>query len=169
MQQLLLKGKFELKKWNSSEPTVLHSIPHDLHDTEEVLALNEESTGISKTLGICWDTRQDVFKATISEPDMIESLTKRNLLSDVSKLFDVLGWFTPAIWLMKVLIQRTWELGVGWDDPLPEELYQTWKTWRQQLHCLETVQVPRFYHNKDEIIAELQLHGFSDQSQMRLR
>ncbi len=66
---------------------------------------------------------------------------------------------------MKILLQRVWEERVGWDDPVPEVIRETWHQWRSELHTLTTKSVPRCYFPKDFQILSLQIHGFSDASE----
>ena len=54
-------------------------------------------------------------------------LTKRKLVSDVAKTYDVLGWFAPAVFFAKCLLQRTWEARISWDDPVPREILIDWQ------------------------------------------
>ena len=68
--------------------------------------------------------------------------------------------------VMKALIQKAWELKVGWDDPLPESVYDTWLEWRNQLACLESLRVPRCYFHKELVVKRTELHGFSDTSEV---
>ena len=55
--------------------------------------------------------------------------TKRALASEVAKTYDVLGWFAPSVVLAKVLLQRLWECGVAWDDPVPFSILEVWTKW----------------------------------------
>ena len=48
-----------------------------------------------------------------------ETLTKSGLVSDIAKTFDVLGWFSPVIVTMKILLQCVWESKVNWNDLVP--------------------------------------------------
>lgn len=41
------------------------------------------------------------------------------VVSDVAKIFDVLGWFAATTISMKILLQRLWELKIEWDEPVP--------------------------------------------------
>lgn len=50
-------------------------------------------------------------------------VTKRMILSFVAQLFDPLGLVSPAIVLGKIIMQRIWKLGIGWDESLPLELH----------------------------------------------
>ena len=53
----------------------------------------------TKTLGLEWNTKSDEFCLTVNKvppPDPCR-VTKRALVSDIAKTFDVLGWFSPTI------------------------------------------------------------------------
>lgn len=57
--------------------------------------------GYTRTLGLEWNVTTDQFQLTVSGLTSVENLTKQILVSDVAKVFDVLGWFAPAIVAMK--------------------------------------------------------------------
>ena len=86
-------------------------------------------------------------------------------MSDVAKTFDVLGWFSPAIIKVKILLQQLWELKVDWDDPVPDTIYDSWRQWRSELNLLTTKHIPRCYFSKTITITSTELHGFSDASE----
>ena len=65
---------------------------------------------------------------------------------------------------MKILLQRVWEVGDGWDDPISSDLAEKWKTWCQELPCLQSKGIPRKLFEPNKEIESLQLHGFSDAS-----
>ena len=52
---------------------------------------------------------------------------------------------------------------VNWDDPLSSKLLTKWRNILSQLHCLNSVQVPRCYFGGDPCTTR-QLHGFCDAS-----
>lgn len=68
----------------------------------------------------------DQFHLTISNLPSTKNVTKRLIVSDVAKIFDVLGWFSPVIAKLKILLQRLWEHKIDWDEPVPQEIYDTW-------------------------------------------
>ena len=84
---------------------VLDDIAPDLRESQvsDPLAFSEK---YSKTLGLEWNSQLDVFRITVSDLPPIGSLTKRSLVSDVAKIFDVLGWYAPTIVKMKILLQK---------------------------------------------------------------
>ena len=92
-------------------------------------------------------------------------VTKRVLVSDVAKTFDALGWFSPAIIKVKILMQRLWELKIDWDDPLPAEIHAVWSQWRTELKCLSGKHIPRCYYPDGVNVVAVELHGFSDPSE----
>ena len=165
MQELFDRGGFTFRKWNSNNPKVLAHIPDEFRELHTVHAL-PETPEYPKTLGIEWSTVSDHFRLTISELPPINDITKRVLISDVSKTFDVFGWFSPCMIIMKVLFQRLWQLKVGWDDVVPESVREPWLRWRSELNVLSSIHVPRCYYPKNKQITSLQLHGFSDASEL---
>ena len=120
----------------------------------------------TKTLGIEWNISTDEFRLTINQsPLNATTITKRIIVSDVAKVFDVLGWFSPVTVKMKILLQRLWEAKLDWDDPIPDDLLQIWSQWRSELPLLTTLHVPRCYFSSKKYPMMTQLHGFSDASE----
>ena len=70
------------------------------------------STSYPKALGLEWDSRLDLMAPAIQPPERY-STTKRGVVSDVSKTFDILGWIAPAVLMMKLLYQQLWQLKTG--------------------------------------------------------
>ena len=66
---------------------------------------------------------------------------------------------------MKILLQRVWELGIGWDDPVPDQILSIWKKWQSELTLLKQTSIPRCHYPKDATIVSIQMHGFSDASE----
>ena len=58
----------------------------------------------------------DQFRLSITKTPSSRTVTKRNLVSDVAKVYDALGLFSPIIVKMKIALQRLWELKLDWDD-----------------------------------------------------
>ena len=86
-------------------------------------------------------------------------------MSDVARVFDVLGWFSPTTVKMKIL-QWLWEAKLDWDDPIPDDLLQVWSQWRSERPLLTTLHVPRYYmYSSKGSVTSTPLHGFSDASE----
>ncbi len=158
---LFAKGEFLLRKWNSNNTTVLQNISPELRDSQplQLLPTNDEYT---KTLGIEWSAKKDHFRLTVAKPPPLETLTKRALVSDIAKTFDVLGWFSPATIKVKILLQKVWEERIDWDNPVPMHIKDIWSKWRTELPELSHKLIPRCHFDTDTEIVSTQLHGFSD-------
>ena len=164
LQELFARGDFTLRKWNCSNPAVLELIPEELKDTQSLCTLPDEG-GYTKTLGVEWNTVMDHFRLKVAELPPIDSVTKRFLISDVAKTFDVLGWFSPCTIKMKILFQRLWEMKVSWDDEVPDPVRDAWLRWRSEMSMLTMKYIPRCYYDKRTSVASMELHGFSDASE----
>ena len=116
------------------------------------------------TLGLVWNTVTDELHVSISELPFQENITKRRLVFDIANIFDALGWLSPSTIKMKILLKRVWELGIGWDDPVPDQILSTWKKWRLKLTLLKQMSIPRCHYPKDAVIVSFQVHGFSHAS-----
>lgn len=98
---LLMKGGFELHKWNSNEQTILNNdIQHNLKE------IKLDKNDISKTLGIVWNTKKDtlIFNHINYKED--KKFTKRKVLSEISKIYDPLGLIGPISFNGKFLMQQ---------------------------------------------------------------
>ncbi|XP_041379393.1 uncharacterized protein LOC121392076 [Gigantopelta aegis] len=95
LQELFHKGGFVLRKWNSNEPEVLNHLPAELKESQSVQTIAEDH--YTKTLGIEWNSVTDNFRITVAELDHRDVVTKRMLISDISKTFDILGWFSQQL------------------------------------------------------------------------
>ena len=164
LRAILEKAGFNLCKWRSSSNHVLTSIPLDLQETLPVKEMTEShSPSHPKALGLEWDSRLDLMAPAI-QPSAHYKTTKRGVVSDVSKTFDILGWISPAVLMMKLLYQQLWQLKTGWDEQIPPDLIEQHSLWRQQLPVLSSKQLPRCYFRTDSTPLTKQLHGFADAS-----
>ena len=89
--------------------------------------------------------------------------TKRGIVSDIARTFDVLGWLSPAILPMKLLYRELWQLHLEWDEEVTSHLKRKHQRWREELHLLATVKLPRHYYQKKKPLT-VELHGYCDAS-----
>ena len=164
LRAILSKAEFNLCKWRSSSNHVLTVIPSNLQETLPVKEMTEShSPSHPKALGLEWDSRLDLMAPAI-QPSKHYNTTKRGVVSDVSKTFDILGWISPSVLVMKLLYQQLWQLKTGWDEQIPSNLIDQHALWRQQLPVLASKQLPRCYYRTDATPLTKQLHGFADAS-----
>ena len=142
LSALLVIAGFKLRKWSSNVPVVIEDIPNE--DRLHTLELDKDNEPKTKTLGVMWEGKRDVFTFQVQQP-LIDNkpLTKRNVLSAIASLFDPLQFLAPFTVRAKVLMQEIWMAGVDWDDELPENLKAKWEEWVSELPQLSNVAVPR--------------------------
>lgn len=163
MTGLMKAGGFQLQKWASNNRDFEDYVQKTCCNSSNVYKL--KSNDIVKTLGLIWNKETDEFQYTINLPDQTNSnITKRTILSDISRLFDPMGWLSPVIIVAKIMIQQLWLAGVTWDQNVPTNIKEEWELYRQQLTTLQDVKVNRWIHtNRNDHQAEL--HGYCDASQ----
>ena len=164
LTNILSKAGFTLRKFRSSSPQVLSQIPAKLVEAMPTKTMTDcHSASYPKALGVVWNSTNDTMSTAINKPENFNP-TKRGILSDVSKTFDVMGWITPVILPMKILMQKLWKTNKDWDDEISPELAQQHQAWREELYQLEDCALPRCYFAR-EATQTIHLHGFCDASQ----
>ncbi|XP_061708246.1 uncharacterized protein LOC133518600 [Cydia pomonella] len=165
---LLKAGGFEMQKWSSNSEELLKDLvdgtktPEPVKDKKEI-----KLDKIIKILGLTWDRKDDTFHVSVNLPASRIPVTKRVILSDVASLFDPFGWLSPVVITAKIMIQKLWLCHCGWDDELSSELVDEWMSFRDELHELQTVEIPRWIKMSSHC-KEVYLHGFSDASTLAL-
>ncbi|UYV84916.1 hypothetical protein LAZ67_X003999, partial [Cordylochernes scorpioides] len=101
LKDLMKKGGFHLRKWNSN----CQEIVSHVEEMNEEKKINLEKGAISKILGIVWDHVQDTFRVNITLPE--EVVTKRDLLSNIARIFDPIGFLSPTTVAMANLQRQT--------------------------------------------------------------
>ena len=161
---ILSKGGFTLRKYRSSAQDVLDIIPEELKETLPTKEMvDKHSESYPKALGVIWNSVDDTMSTDVAYLGE-DVRSKRDIVSDTFKTFDVMGWLTPAILPMKILIQELWEMKIDWEDKLPDDKLLIHQTWRKELPILTDVSIPRCYLLQEPVLT-LQLHGFSDASE----
>ena len=102
--ELLAKGGFKLTKWVSNSRDVIESVP-PCNRSKGLLDFDLTCDALPKehALGLQWNVESDTlcFKVTVrSKP-----ATRRGILSIMNSVYDPLGFGSPAMQPMKVLLQ----------------------------------------------------------------
>jgi len=87
-------------------------------------------------LGLAWNKRTDSLSCEIPQGQLNDNVTKRVILSYLSKVFDPIGFLCPALLPLKVLLQDSWLAKAGWDEKLAEEAVNKFRKWQAELSCL---------------------------------
>ncbi|XP_055527713.1 uncharacterized protein LOC129720280 [Wyeomyia smithii] len=159
---LLKSGGMHLHKWSSNDDSLLDPIPNE--DRERCVPLGDSGINdIIKTLGLMWNPSTDEFLFRSQSPEKIKEPTKRQVLSEIAKIFDPLGLISPVVVVAKILMQNLWICKLKWDDPLDDGLLYQWESFLTSLPSCEQIRIPRQVISSEAIHYEL--HGFADASQ----
>jgi len=159
VSQILSSAGFNLRKWISNKTAVLRDVP----ENNQILSKMNINGGVpTKILGLVWQTDQDALVYTIKDLLPLK-VSKRQILLEITQIFDPLELLSPCIVLAKILLQKLWESKLSWDESLPSALHTIWISFREQINELNQLKIPRRVRSDDR--ARLELHGFSDASQ----
>ncbi|XP_051862317.1 uncharacterized protein LOC127565806 [Drosophila albomicans] len=161
LRTALESAGFPLRKWTSNSKDVLRRIPKDHLLCADFLEIDEAS--VAKTLGIRWRATSDEFFFVTAEMVSKPSFSKREVLSQIAKLFDPAGWLAPVVIWAKIFMQEIWKQEIGWDDSLPADLTEQWTSFLRNYSSLQDIRIPRWTNYAPG--AKIQFHGFCDASQ----
>ena len=155
---ILSQGGFHIKQWVMSG------------ESPEDHLLNILKTDKEKVLGLNWNPRDDLFfyiikinfsnkvkgvrtKSPIEKSEIDEKLpsilTRRMVLSQTASVYDPLGFIVPftlkAKLLMRDLLTTDSEnkQNLGWDEPMPQYMYEKWRKLFKEMYELETLTFQR--------------------------
>ena len=148
---LMSQGNFNLREWYTNSPIVTEAAKIDGRSGKEDNSV--------KVLGVEWNPKSDEMSVKIASMEDDSKLTKRNIVSTISKTFDPLGILLPVTLSGKLLIQKLWIENLDWDTTLPQELIQLWNAYNLDVKTLSNFKFPR-----DIDIESGDLHIFSDAS-----
>lgn len=170
---------FHIRNWMSNSTTVLEALKEDGTKTKstassKVFGMHDTNmVATEKVLGMHWNTSSDTFTYvlnlySLNRKVIIENKvpTKREVLKILMSIFDPLGFLSHFLVFVKVLLQDIWRSELGWDDELPEALYERWLRWQMLLPQVAELQIPRCYSlNLNQTETSIQLHTFVDASE----
>ena len=142
LDKVLKKGGFHVKKWITSGTI---SEEDDVTELELFKPEHEE-----KVLGIAWENKADVLRFKVQkEPTHNEdrkgksSMSKRKILSRIARLYDPIGYTAAVLIRAKIGMQKLWQLGYDWDQPIKPQLAQEWEAFFADLEKLNQLELPR--------------------------
>ncbi len=151
-----------LRKWRSNSAELLSTVSEELQEAADLQLTDPLAS--SKTLGNHWNVATDVFYLPVPTVSPDITATKRNLASIAAQVFDVLGLYSPAMVVIKILLQRLWKQGLNWDEPAPPDISESWSNWLQQLPVIASHPVSRHLSPHSQAIVSRQIHAFADVS-----
>jgi hypothetical protein len=144
----------------------------------------EEDQGIVQVLGICWKPEEDTigFQSSLNfsqkkqgvytQPDLKpeeisahipEKLTKRIVLGQMMHIYDPTGLLSPFTLKGKILLRKSWQMKLGWDDSLPPVLHGLWTKFFIEVGDISKIWYPRVI-KPENVVGQLNLVIFSDAS-----
>ena len=140
--QVLASAGFPVKKITANNTALLDHLPREDLLNEDFLKI--DTCCITKTLGLRWNANTDTFSYAVQQIFASDSITKRQMLSIIAKLFDPLGWIGPVVITTKIFLQELWELKTDWDKNVPPSLLAKWLILINNLSNLCTLPIPRW-------------------------
>ncbi|GFT59565.1 DUF1758 domain-containing protein [Trichonephila clavipes] len=157
LSQLLQRGGFELHKWVSNSPELLK----DLSASSYVFDKEFQDAPV-KTLGMLWDPKVDCLTYKVKISDKV-NFSKRDVLSEIARLYDPLGLIGPIVTKAKIFIQELWKIKLDWSEQLPPDAMEEWMNFYQKLSKVNNFKIPRCILLPATI--RIEIHGFSDASE----
>lgn len=114
----------------------------------------------AKVLGMAWNKENDQLNFVSPEWGSIP-LTRRGLLSAVSRVWDPLGMVTPLMVWLKTTLQDFSCQQIGWDDPLEEVDVEEWTRRLEEVKEASKIGIDRDIGPVEDTST---LHGFCDAS-----
>lgn len=142
--KIMKEAKFDLRLWENN--------------------VSGEEPTYTSVLGVCWDRHSDVLHCQVKDRrEFGKEVTKRSILSAVSRIFDPIGILAPFTLIPKILLQSTWNEKLDWNDPVNPETARKFEEWYAESHFVELIKIPRHAQlsGKDKLIT---LHVFCDAS-----
>ncbi|XP_075977359.1 uncharacterized protein LOC142977365 [Anticarsia gemmatalis] len=153
---LLRGGGMNLRKWSANHPALLANLTNDQVSSNNTFDFKQDES--HKTLGLGWNTTTDTFSFNWNMNNNFQP-TKRYLLSEISKMYDPLGWLSPLTVTAKLLFQRVWTSKIGWDETLPTDISNEWIKLKNELPMVKNIQLNRWIGGTE---SNLELLGFCD-------
>ncbi|XP_055527032.1 uncharacterized protein LOC129719665 [Wyeomyia smithii] len=124
---------------------------------------NNEVNETINTLGLLWDPVEDCFAFRVNSVESnYDNVTKRQVMSEIAKLFDPLELLGAIIVIAKIIMQDLWREGLAWDEKLTDDQLIMWKRLRDDLPEIAKMRIPRLV--KVHSAFRYEIHGFSDAS-----
>lgn len=148
---VLESAGFKLRKFASNDQFIMESLPSAVVDNDELI----------RFMGLVWNRLNDCLSYPSHSLQTEANLTKRELLAEISSIFDPLGWVQPLVVPAKMMIQSLWKLQLKWDAPVPKEVMEQWTKIVNSLNFVDRLSLPRW----TKTLSTSELHAFCDASE----
>ena len=165
--ELFRGASMKLGKIASNSREVLAAFPAEMVATSLELAdfcTKDLFLPLVKALGIIYLCETDEFSFRLEEPERDIKWTKRQVLRYEAKLYDPHGLISPHTGRARIVLQKLWRKGLGWDDALPPEERREWDEWLEDTQKLPQLRIPRGLSGGKEGLKRAKVHVFADAS-----
>ena len=132
----LSEGGFELRSWASNST--------HLKDKFSLNEIQSKNIDDEKLLGYNYSTMNDNISLPPNQDYPTDELiTKRKILSATAQVFDPLGLHNPVTVRGKILLQKVWANKFDWDEPLPLDIVEEFKSLQDDIKLLHNIKFPR--------------------------
>ena len=130
-KEIFKRASMNLREWSSNSAEFLNR-----------LSVEERSIGkVLRVFGLLWNHIEDYIQMPTFNFKG-STVTKREVLSYISWIYDPLGMVAPVVLFGKLFLQLL-SYKLDWDDSLPPLLFQEWENIAKILQQLTKVQLPR--------------------------
>ena len=156
----------KLHKWHSNVAELEKEEDVSQVETDETYAKQQLSKGDTKTsiLGISWNKQDD--QLDVKFPQLQTEATKRGVLQYLTSVYDPIGLISLTLVREKMTFREIYNLKIGWDTKLPDQLKHKWERWKQSLPT--SVGVPKSIPEFKVYIQKIDLRAFGDASKDRV-
>ena len=139
---LCAAGGFNLTKFFGNNAEVMQDIP-DEHVRKNVILkqLEKPKRKSENALGLVWNIYTDTSRYKISMQE--KPLSKRGMLSELSSVYDPLGFVAPFLLYGRKIIQILNQQELGWDEIVSDEIAKDWVEWKSKLPALRNLGISR--------------------------
>ena len=96
-----------------------------------------------KVLGLMWNNVNDTMSFSPKLIPNTTPVTKRIVLSEISKIFDPLGILVPVTVRARIYMQKLWKQNCQWDEILNNQLTADWNLLVGDLNACQTMEFDR--------------------------
>ena len=155
---------FSIHKWHSNAKEMEGNGETSRESDDESTYAKQQLGGGDciggKLLGLPWHREKDTFSVDFKVVD--DGTTKRDVLSQIAKVYDPLGLVSPTTLTAKLLFRDICDAKLSWDAELPQPLLKRWRDWKGTLPKEFTVPRPLTPYRIP--VSDIELHGFGDAS-----
>ena len=159
--RIMADAKMELRQWECTcdgEKNNLRANEENCHEEDS------DEKWRSTVLGLSWARNSDTLSCKVEFSDVPSRVTKRSVLSILSKVYDPIGFTAPVTIKFKLLMQELWQKKLAWDQELSETDREKVKTMHEDIRRLSEIKIPRHIAGNLPQIANRQIHCFCDAS-----